>query len=538
MIFPSLLYHGVALKRKSESGQKNGDSPASQTHMEENEIHEMEDGSSGRYIPDNVFEDLNIKAFFNLFFQEEVTDKILEVIRRPPQADDIIFRQEVFKELEKPDVAEFFNNLKSCLYDISRYNRVYEETNDIRYKQAYYIWLLQSYINFIKTVADPNILNASHSKLLNDFIISFHEIMNDSSFSPMEKELLQIEEILENTQNINIDIYRKDTYSYFISESSEPLIIDKLKDISEEFGFDITRKKRQSALELSSTFIDSLEKLFPETYKLLADFYKKYGDFYRIDVLEYDREISFYLNLKKVFDEIKSREIPLCYPVLSQTKKIEIYNAYDVTLFLKESNIIPNDMEFTQDEGFFILTGANGGGKTTYIRTLGVCQIMFLSGGCIPATSASIYPFDAIYTHFTAEEGFDNVSRLIDEEQRAKEILKKADDKSLVLLNETFSSTSVEISVAKSLDLVEKLCSLGSFGVLVTHQYKVAELAPKIDAGTKVGNLSTVVLNDSNNTRTFRIVKKLPENKSYAFDILYKYGLTKGQLAKRFRRWD
>ncbi len=487
-------------------------------------------------ISDNVFEDLNLKSLFQLFLKDEVAQIILEILKCPPSEFDIKNRQDMFRELEKQSVTDLFLELKSNLYEISKYNNLYEDTLDIRYKAVYFICLLKAYLQFMKNASRLDILKESNSLLLNKFIQSLNKVINGSKFSAMEVELIKIENQLNNIESINIDIYNKDTYHYNISINKEPTLVDRLNEIGQEFGFNAAKRKRQNALELSSTFVDSLSLLYPDIYETLNEFYKKYHSFYNSNVLGYEREITFYLSLKQLFNEVEKLKIPMCYPNLSKRKRIEIYSAYDITLFAKEKTvIIPNDIDFNEEEGFFILTGANGGGKTTFVRTLGVSLILFLAGGRIPAVKAEIYPFNRIFTHFSAEEAFDSVSRLVDEENRAKEILKEANSDSVVLLNETFSSTSIKVSIEKSLKLTERLCSIGAYGVFVTHQYKVAEEAPKIDAATKVGNLSAVVMSDDNNTRTFRIVKKMPDHKSYAFDVLYKHGLTKGELTKRLR---
>ena len=60
------------------------------------------------------------------------------------------------------------------------------------------------------------------------------------------------------------------------------------------------------------------------------------------------------------------------------------------------TNIVPNDILFNE-KTFFFLTGANGGGKTTYLRSVGIAVILFLSGCPIPCEGAEIYPLDNVY---------------------------------------------------------------------------------------------------------------------------------------------
>ena len=63
-----------------------------------------------------------------------------------------------------------------------------------------------------------------------------------------------------------------------------------------------------------------------------------------------------------MLDWIMSKGIPVCFPKIAETKKIDISSAYDITLLTKgETNIIPNDVYFDEKEPFFYLTGGGLG---------------------------------------------------------------------------------------------------------------------------------------------------------------------------------
>jgi DNA mismatch repair ATPase MutS len=157
-------------------------------------------------------------------------------------------------------------------------------------------------------------------------------------------------------------------------------------------------------------------------------------------------------------------------------------------------------------------------------------------GGYILAETAKIYPFNNIYTHFPVDEKFENMGRLKEETERMEKIADICDENSIIFLNETFSSTNEELSIKISMEYIEKLCKKGVFGVFVTHQHNLIDLAEELNnksyIKTKIDNLSTEIDIDSDNIRTYKIVRK-KEMKSYAFDILKKYGLTKQQLENR-----
>jgi DNA mismatch repair ATPase MutS len=245
-------------------------------------------------------------------------------------------------------------------------------------------------------------------------------------------------------------------------------------------------------------------------------------------------EIDFYLVMADVFDRIHAAGIPMCFPRITNTKRIDIVNAYDVTLLAKgETAIIPNDIYFDQSEPFFYLTGANGGGKTTYLRTVGVSCLLFINGCPAPCDRAEIFPLSCVFTHFPHDERFNNSGRYAEEKSRVDTILNSASKTaasggcSLVLLNETYSTTSEETARPLTTALAEHLYHSGDFGVYVTHQHNVGE--------TEIPYLNVLIDRGDQNRRTFKVAKQKSVYSSYAYDILKKYALTKEDLDRRFK---
>ena len=303
--------------------------------------------------------------------------------------------------------------------------------------------------------------------------------------------------------------------------------VERLQRCAEDLGLPPYRGNRDVSLRLDARMVNALARLHPEAFLAFREFYGRYAESFDESILSYRFELNFYLEALSLMDRIRSAGLPLCWPRISGEKKIEIRSLYDISLLLKEGvTIIPNDVIFSREEPFFFLTGANGGGKTTYLRALANAVILFLSGCPICAADADIFPVDNVFTHFPQDERFEADGRYADEQRRVGEILAAHGGKSLILLNETYSTTNEELAVSSTLELTKKLKNSGSFTLYITHQHGLEA------AG--VPFLSVIVDRDDQNRRTYRIARRQEAEGSYASDILRRYALDEESLKRRF----
>jgi DNA mismatch repair protein MutS len=85
--------------------------------------------------------------------------------------------------------------------------------------------------------------------------------------------------------------------------------------------------------------------------------------------------------------------------------------------------VVPNDIGYLPNQNVFVITGPNNGGKTTYVTTVGLVQLMSQKGLFVPAESAEVSFVDRIYTHFvTPDDITKGEGRYRNELMRVKEI--------------------------------------------------------------------------------------------------------------------
>ena len=132
-----------------------------------------------------------------------------------------------------------------------------------------------------------------------------------------------------------------------------------------------------------------------------------------------------------------------------------------------------------------------------------------------------------------------DLGRLGEECKRFREIYGDATGNSLLLLNETFSTTSFEEGYFIARDAVKAILSKGTRTIYNTHMHKLARDLEEINAetegcgmpGVKAKAQSLIVRSDGGN-RSFKIAVAPPEGTSYAEDIARKYGVTYEMLTE------
>ena len=239
-------------------------------------------------------------------------------------------------------------------------------------------------------------------------------------------------------------------------------------------------------------------------------------------------EFTYYVRGAQLLDKLTGRGFKFTKPVVSDSGELmDAQGIYNIKLVLegeiKPDAVVTNNLDFDNDNLVYILTGANRGGKTTITQAIGQLYVMAQGGMYVPASCFKYVPVDNIYTHFPADEDKTlDLGRLGEECKRFKEMYTEATDKSLMLLNETFSTTSFEEGYYIAADSIKAILHKGIRTIYNTHMHKLGFELPK---ETKA--VSIIVQKG-----TYKVVKTQPEGMSYADDIARRYGVTYDMLTK------
>ncbi len=461
-----------------------------------------------------VFEDMKL----NSMIREDIT----EVMGRLCGGEDIAARQAVFAALDEGDVTDYFEGLARIAAKMADLDEAYREARCDEERQYIFLHLIRSVCDFVHAAAGGK--DESDSLFVRRFIGAFREYAADKLFCELDRRSASV---LEDMTDVTKNSFIIEGEHLKVVRTCEDTLSERIRRCASDLGIAQLPEKKPVERRLTVDTVKAIAGLYPAQAGALSELYESYHKVYDADICKYRVQLDFYLQIKALMKKIASYGIPVRYPRLTEEKKIEIRSAYDVTLLTKQNGgIIPNDISFSKEEPFFYLTGANGGGKTTYLRTVGNAVLLALCGCPVPCEDAELYPMKRLYTHFPRDERFDNTGRFVDEEMRIAKITADADDESLVLLNETYSTTNEETATRLTAELADKLHSAGVFGIYITHQHG-------LDSG-KIPYLNVVIDTDDGNRRTYKVARRKESAGSFARDILVKYRLTAEQLKARF----
>lgn len=247
-------------------------------------------------------------------------------------------------------------------------------------------------------------------------------------------------------------------------------------------------------------------------------------------------ELLYYIHWAEYVEKLQAKGFTMCKPQLLDSEKREMHavGLYNMKLAqsLTEKNegsgtIVGNDLDFDAEHRIYILTGANRGGKTTITQAIGMAFLMAQGGIYVPAEAFVFSPADNIFTHYPADENQTmDLGRLGEESKRFREIFMEATSQSLLLLNESFSTTSFEEGFYIARDVVRILLKLGVRTIFNTHMHKLAMEVGELNKESGESKAASLITETQAGRRSYKIRVAPPEGLSYARDIAEKYGVT------------
>lgn len=542
------------------------------------------EGVDPEYIQmtEETIHDLSLPEICELVFEKKSErDVALTILSKLSKKEEVIkYRLDVFEDiLKNPSIRQRMLKLLEKVDYIRQFSSLNRESDAAGIWQLLHrLGDLGDYITCVEEIADC--LSSSEIKSqglvsIRDYVVKIHQAGN---FAAMKKDIAELKmdasEIKSLTIGINLNSKMEPVEIGINSVNKRPFknskifhnMIDAYKYKNDEEGADWDGAYKFSSdtewadinlrnmalfngivLPVNGTteVVRSLDRIasgvLRDTCRRLRTQLSEYASV-SINVIINNLlpELLFYVKFAEYMEKLMADGFILSKPsVLSTEDRCLNSNAiYNLKLTTKTapSEIVGNELDFSPDHRTYILTGANRGGKTTITVATGIAFVLAQAGLYVPAESFAFSPLDQIFTHFPADENKTmELGRLGEESKRFKESFRASTKYSLLLLNESFSTTSFEEGYFIARGAVKAILKKGARTIYNTHMHKLAfdideingEVAQNEGADSKAASMIVV---SEGGVRSFKIKVAKPVGQSYAMDIAQKYGVTYEQL--------
>ena len=543
-----------------------------------------------RRLPDHVMHDLGLEAFCKAASDDDkerrlITNVLSQITDDVSVAD---YRRAIFADiLNLPELRTTMMHLFEriqFLKDFSTMHKTSDEELGL-WHLFHRLDELDDYIRIVETMRDclsDERIQSEGLKNLKDYVSSLYE---DACFAEMKTDIaalkMKTSEVQSVTLGINVNERFEATSIGLVSVNRKPFkksnIVsnfadavaakDKIRDNADWDGdlhYQLIEKEEKRGmieymkeeggllgaasvianattvnpsaddLAAGSTFyLDAvMNKVLRSLVKKLRDTLTKYADVAIMNVSGLVPEFLYYIRCAGLINRLMEKGCVFCeaQPETEGETSMTAEGFYNLKLAMNMENakeIVPNDLIFDKNHTVYILTGANRGGKTTITQAVGQLFVLAQGGLFVPAESFRYVPCDCVYTHFPADEDKTmDLGRLGEECVRFKEMFSAATGKSLLLLNETFSTTSFEEGYYIARDSVKALLTKAARTIYNTHMHKLGEDAGDFSLENTGAGAASLIMKTEDGRRSFKVALARPEGSSYAKDIAEKYGVT------------
>jgi hypothetical protein len=499
----------------------------------------------------------------------------------------IRYRQEVLEDCVRlPEVAQTLETLLPSLSEMGRMGGPLPSEQTPLYRTLYRMGELELYTECIEKLW--TVLSAHREGLRSEGLLRLLEfvsaIRTRPAFLQMIRELPQLRARYDNIAGISIGVnldaglhpveatllsirhkpFRQGTFLGRIfgrgtpedEQGIAPLHILPFKKVVGTYA--VVASAVRDDQELYPLFRD-LDHILKDITRPIAQALTQYLQVNTLPLAGLADEALFYLNGLRLMRRLTDGGLPVCRAEIApmEERVCEIDELYNIDMAVDQVNagngkdlrktIVCNDVRFSEEGRIFILTGPNRGGKTIFTQAVGLAQILFQAGLYVPGSRARISPVEGIFSHFPTEErpGLET-GRLGEEAARIGKIFRHVTRHSLVLLNESLSTTSPGECLYLARDVIRALRLLGARAIFATHLHELGNvdlinqdtpgdsLVASLVAGSE--HIAAEEGGEPSVRRTFKIKPGPPQGISFARDIARKYGIELNQLTDTLQK--
>ncbi|WP_329235021.1 hypothetical protein OG417_28935 [Actinoallomurus sp. NBC_01490] len=230
-------------------------------------------------------------------------------------------------------------------------------------------------------------------------------------------------------------------------------------------------------------------------------------------------ELGFYIGCLNLAETLAESGLPICLPTPRPPaeRALTAQDLHEPCLALRRRGpTVGNDITADATD-LIVITGANGGGKTTFLRSVGVAHLMMQSGMFVTARALTASVTGGLHTHFRREEDHAMASGKLEEELiRMSAVADALHPGDLLLCNESFMSTNEREGSTIAAEIVQALTDSGVRVLFVTHLH---DFAHRMLTERPARSLFLLAARGENGQRPFRLTPGAPSPTAHAADL-------------------
>lgn len=473
----------------------------------------------------------------NAYWKEDVT-ALYKYFPADEQGQE--YRKAVYKDICKEGMVELLKEFREEMKQRKKYLENKKLTRSELQKSVITLSEIKGYARAVETLASKLATMNTESEGMNSLIKILNDYVAGDSFKQLSEKANSLRDSLDaipiklsyqnNFLTVSFDEV-EGKYDAFLKGFSSPE-----QESKKSMTFFQKKNPLGDAVEVTTLEDEVLELIsdkYPNVFSELNKFVKENSDYAEAFVIQLADELAFYLSFYTFEQEMSDRGLYFTPAKKSDNACLRADDLYDLALacqmIRKGEMPVANDTRLEANENFFVLTGPNQGGKTTFARSLG--QLVFFSklGLPVPAKYAEIPFYSRILTHFSVEESVETgKGKLAEELTRLAPMMEdKSQKNDFVVINELFTTAANYDACIMGKRVLDHFIGQNCHGIYVTHLQELSKEDP--------GIVSLRAMMNEEHKQNFKIVRSNEPALESSILLVEKHKLHYEQVVNRLK---